>query len=229
MGVTGTRGAVLDVLAGILACYRGDLSAAQQAAQAAQSRLPDREDRVWPAIRGWVRWLHAEIGAARDDSNEVRDQVSPLWEIPGLEIASDIMWRPLLVAARLEADLACHTLGRRGGGRPSTPSLAGEQHIERMRKVAARLHQSGDLGVSWMAQFDAECGRFAGAIGPRPLDQGRRAVGARRAGARPGLGTAARRRVPRRRWRQASGSRRATPGRPDRGGVGSATPRCGHH
>ena len=168
LGVTGTRGAVLDALAGILACYRGDLSTAQQAAQAAQSRLPDREGQVWPAIRGWVRWLHAEIGAARDDTDEVRDQVSPLWEIPGLEIASDIMWRPLLVAARLEADLACRTLGRRGGGRPSSRSVAGEQHIKRMRKVAARLHQSGDLGVSWMAQFDAECGRFAGEMDPDP-------------------------------------------------------------
>ena len=168
VGVTGTRGAVLDVLAGILACYRGDLSAAQQAARAAQSRLPDREGQVWPAIRSWVRWLHAEIGAARDDSDEVRDQVSPLWEIPGLEIASDIMWRPLLVAARLEADLARHTLGRRGGVRPSAPSPAGEQHIGRMRKVAARLHQSGDLGVSWMAHFDAECGRFAGEMDPAP-------------------------------------------------------------
>ena len=168
VGVTGTRGSVLDVLSGILACYRGDLSAAQRAAQAAQSRLPDREDRVWPAIRGWVRWLHAEIGAAQDDLNEVRDQVSALWEIQGLEIASDIMWRPLLVAARLEADLARRTLGRRGGGRPSTPSLAAEQHMERMGKVAARLHRSGDLGRAWTAQFDAECGRFAGATDPAP-------------------------------------------------------------
>ena len=168
VGVTGTRGAVLDVLSGILACYRGDLSAAQRAAQAAQSRLPDREDRIWPAIRGWVRWLHAEIGAAQDDVDEVRDQVSALWEIQGLEIASDIMWRPLLVAARLEADLACRTLGRRGGGPPSAPNPAGEQHMERMGKVAARLHRSGDLGRAWTAQFDAERGRFAGATDPAP-------------------------------------------------------------
>ena len=217
--------AVLDVLAGILACYRGDLSAAQLAAQAAQSRLPDREDRVWPAIRGWVRWLHAEIGAARDDSNEVRDQVSSLWEIPGLEIASE---HHVATLARRGA-----ARGRSGLPHPGEAWGWATSHSQPRRwsstwnecaKVASRLHQSGDLGRFLDGAVRRRVRTFRRRNGPSPLAHGRRAVGTHRSGPRPGLGSAARRRVPRRRRRQTSGSRRATSGQPARGGVGQRSP-----
>lgn len=168
LGVTGTRASVLDVLAGILACYRGDLSSAEEAARAARAQLPGQENQVWPGIRGWVRWLYAEIAAGHDDIDAVRHQVYPLWEIPGLEIASDILWRPLLLAARLEADLTHQALGRRGGGRPASPTPAGSEHMETLRSVAARLRPVGALGAAWTAQFDAESGRFEGSTDPGP-------------------------------------------------------------
>jgi DNA-binding CsgD family transcriptional regulator len=162
VGVTGTRRVVLDVLTGILACQRGDLSVARRAADSAHTQLAGRVEGVWPSIRAWAAWLDAEIAAARDDAGSLRETSYALWRVTGLTIASDIAWRPLLVAARVEADLAASTFGRRGGERPSAPSDAGSEHMERLCEVARSLHRSGRLGQAWDAQFQAEVARFQG-------------------------------------------------------------------
>jgi hypothetical protein len=101
VGVTGTRRVVLDVLTGILACQRGDLSVARRAADSAHTQLAGRVEGVWPSIRAWGGWLDAEIAVARDDAGSLRETSYALWRVTGLPIASDIAWRPLLVAARV--------------------------------------------------------------------------------------------------------------------------------
>ena len=168
LDVTGTRGAVLDVLAGVLACYRGDLSSAREAAKAAQSRLPDHEDRVWPAIRGWVRWLHAEIGAARDDSDTYaarlrrfgrsRDWISPRTSC-GDHYSSRHDSRPIWLVGPSE-DGVVRDQPRRALWRNNTCTRCARSRLDST--------EPGDLGLAWMAQFEAECGRFAGAVDPTP-------------------------------------------------------------
>jgi DNA-binding CsgD family transcriptional regulator/tetratricopeptide (TPR) repeat protein len=166
LGFTGTRGAVLHVLAGILAGYRGETKQAEEAAVAAQSLLPSEEATAWPAIRAWVTWLRMEVAAARDDAEALRALLAPLCQMPGLETASDVAWRPLLLAARVEADLACRHLGRHGGARSRSGDPDGETYPARLEEAAARLHRYGPVGAAWAAQFDAECARFRGSVDP---------------------------------------------------------------
>lgn len=65
------------------------------------------------------------------------------------------MWRPLILAAEIEADLA--TSGTQPG--PSDDAVCV------LREVAARLPKVGDLGHAWTAQFEADLGRAAGRDG----------------------------------------------------------------
>jgi DNA-binding CsgD family transcriptional regulator len=175
LGISGTRGAVLRALAGILASYRGETKSAEQAAIAAQSLLPTDEASAWPAIRTWVRWLRMEVAAAHDDVTALRTLVAPLCQMPGLETASDVAWRPLLLAARVEADLACRRLGRHGGARSQSGEADREGHMVRLEAAACRLHRYGPIGTAWAAQFDAECSRFRGSVDPEGwLDLSRR-------------------------------------------------------
>jgi DNA-binding CsgD family transcriptional regulator len=162
LGITGTRGAVLHALAGILAGYRGSTKPAGEAASAAQALLPTDETTAWPAIRVWVGWLRMELAAARDDVSTLRSLETALCRLPGLETASDVAWRPLLLAARVEADLASRRLGRHGGARSRSGDRAGEAAMARLEEAAARLHRYGPVGAAWAAHFDAECSRFRG-------------------------------------------------------------------
>lgn len=159
----GTRGAVLSAVRGVLSCWEGDLAAAEAAAEAARGQLPDDVDRVWPAVRAWLGWLEAETTVGLDDIDELRRRMSPLWGMDGVEVASYVLWRPILLAARFEADLTGRTFGRRGGSRRPGPSAAGAEHLEQLRTAAARLHTTGDVAAAWRAQLDAECARFEGA------------------------------------------------------------------
>jgi DNA-binding CsgD family transcriptional regulator len=167
LGITGTRGAVLHVLHGVLAGYRGGTKEAEEAAGAATSLLPEQEATVWPAIRAWVGWLRTEVAAAHDDVAAVREVVTPLCGMPGLETASDVAWRPLLLAARVAAALACRRRGRRGGARPTTGDTDGTAQVARLRAAADRLHRHGPVGSAWSAQLDAECARFGGGLDAR--------------------------------------------------------------
>ena len=162
-GVAGPRGAVLDVLTGVLACYRGKPQDGLEALGAAQARLPSGAWQSWPPIRAWLGWLDAEVALGRDDVQELRRNLIPLWNLTGLEIASDIAWRPMLVAARFEADLASRTFGRRGGRTPATTSTeTGAEHMAALATAAQRLHRNGHVGAAWATQLDAEQARFGG-------------------------------------------------------------------
>jgi len=70
--VIGTRGAVLDVLSGIVAVYRDDQATASADLTSARAHLPLNTDRVWPPIRAWLGWLDAELATAKDDIEGVR-------------------------------------------------------------------------------------------------------------------------------------------------------------
>jgi DNA-binding CsgD family transcriptional regulator len=166
LGITGTRGSVLHALAGILAGYRGDTRLAGEAVRAMSGLLPADDHSVWPPIRAWTTWLRMEVAADRDDVVGLRQAAAPLWAMPGLETASDVAWRPLLLAVRVEADLATRSLGRRGGVRQGTGDRLGEEHVERLGAAAARLHRYGPVGAAWRTHFEGEVARFRGGTDP---------------------------------------------------------------
>jgi DNA-binding CsgD family transcriptional regulator len=85
--------------------------------------------------------------------------------MPGLAVASDIAWRPLLAAARFEADRAVRAFGRRGG-RKVGPTEAAVEQMSRLAAAAGALHRLGAVGPAWEAQFEAEQDRFGGGSDP---------------------------------------------------------------
>ena len=98
----------LDVEAVRFACYRGDLGEAEETLRLLWGRVPANEsDALSFVSRGaYARVASANLAAHQGRPEGVRHQLAPLWAVPDLEEESDRMWRPLLVAARAEADLA---------------------------------------------------------------------------------------------------------------------------
>ena len=187
--VVGTRGAVLAVLSGILAAYRGDEAGMTDAVSSVRIHLPEQRDGVWPPIRAWVGWLEAEVAAARDDIEAMRRTVAPLWAMTGLEISSDVVWRPLLVAARFESDRARRAFGRRGGRAVATTAF-GTTHMTTLKGVGSATLPDRRPRFGVVGSARCRDRSLRGCVGPAGLDRGRGALGSDRAATRTGLGSA---------------------------------------
>jgi DNA-binding CsgD family transcriptional regulator len=149
----------VHIFAGLIAGRRGDLATAQSHQELAG---PGRVDR-WPEHMDMrlvgQTWLAAEIADAKGDSESMRRELARLWAAPHPEIASEIIWQPLLLAARVEADLLQWT-----GDTPRT--RGSRRHLDVCQEVAGSLHRFGPAGVAWRLQLDAEVGRAHGLKDP---------------------------------------------------------------
>ncbi|MGH2399791.1 MAG: LuxR C-terminal-related transcriptional regulator, partial [bacterium] len=144
-------------LAGTLACQRGDLDTAQHWAQTARTQIPPDEEALWLPVRASYRLLRAEIAVSRGDLHAARDELAPLWHAAGTDRIPDV-WRPLLLAAQIEADLVT------GPGEP--PNGAEDSTVTAIRALADRVPQLDQLAYAWSAHLDAELARAAGRDDP---------------------------------------------------------------
>ena len=87
------------------ACHRGDERAAQHWVDLAQANLPTDDGAIYLDTWVDVSWLTAETALARGDLISAREALMPLWDVPGYEMYWEA-WHPVLLAARIEADLA---------------------------------------------------------------------------------------------------------------------------
>jgi DNA-binding CsgD family transcriptional regulator/tetratricopeptide (TPR) repeat protein len=142
--------------AGELAISRGDTATARQWSETAQRNLPPDEARLWMEVRMPPRFLASRIAASGGDLLAARDELAPLWRAKGYERVPD-MWRPLMLAAEVEADLAMTT------GRHTEPD---SNDVGVLRDVAARLPKVGNLGRAWATHVDADLARAAGRDDP---------------------------------------------------------------
>jgi DNA-binding CsgD family transcriptional regulator/tetratricopeptide (TPR) repeat protein len=143
-----------------LACYRGDTAAADALAAAMWDAVPrdERDALVALGRGGTARIARATLAAGRGDVAGVREQLAPVWAVPGLREESDSVWRAVLVAASAEADAA--TRARRSRRRTDPQSTESERHVETLQAVAADLYAPGPLGVAWTKHLAAELSRF---------------------------------------------------------------------
>jgi DNA-binding CsgD family transcriptional regulator len=138
--------------AGELAISRGDVDTADRWVETARAILAPDEAQAWLDDRKVARFLAAQTAVTRGDLLRGREELAPLWcancyeRVPG-------MWRPLMLAAQIEADLA-NTASLQTGPRPDAVAV--------LRDVAARLPVAGDLGGAWTAHVDADLARASG-------------------------------------------------------------------
>jgi DNA-binding CsgD family transcriptional regulator len=135
--------------AGELAISRGDTDTANRWVEIARANLPTDEEKAQMEIRMPPRFLAAQIAVHGNDLVTARDELAPVWHAKGYERVPD-MWRPLMLAAHIEADLAASA---------TTPTGPSPDEVAVIREVAARLPRYGDVGVAWTTHVDAELAR----------------------------------------------------------------------
>jgi DNA-binding CsgD family transcriptional regulator len=140
-------------LAGVLACQRGDLDTAQHWAQTARTQVPPNEESWWLPVRASYRLLRAQIAQGRGDLHAAREELAPLWHAPGTDRLPDI-WRPLLLGAQIEADLAADE--------DETPDGTEHPTAAAIRTVADQAPKHGQLVPVWSAHLDADLARATG-------------------------------------------------------------------
>jgi DNA-binding CsgD family transcriptional regulator/tetratricopeptide (TPR) repeat protein len=136
----------LALATGMLACWRGDAGRAESWARTAKARMPPdgQSYGLWGLVT--MTWLDAEICFARGDLSAARAALAPLWQTPGVHAVDDA-WHPLLLAARIEAELA---------SRSGAPSAELVDTCSLIRSVADQMPRAGDLGATWYAQVRAD-------------------------------------------------------------------------
>jgi DNA-binding CsgD family transcriptional regulator/tetratricopeptide (TPR) repeat protein len=146
----------VHIQAGLIARWRGELATAKSHYERVQLGLAARR---WPekldqhlAPR---TWLAVEIADARDDVKGVRRELEALLAAPHPEVASEFVWQPLLVGARIEADVLQWT-------RDAPRTKVSRRHLDLCQQVASRLHRYGAVGLAWPLQLKAEVGRADG-------------------------------------------------------------------
>ena len=179
-----------------LACYRGD---AETAAALVESLARLRAARRAGGIAGsGPRGARPDqpapqVAAMQGDTATVRELLAPVWQIPDLESQTDCVWRAVLLAAGAEADNARRLQGR---SRRTDLSAKADEHVARLRDVAARLHAVGPLGVAWTQHLTGELLRYEGLDTAEVWQGAEEAWATVGVPARPGLGAAAPRGVP---------------------------------
>jgi len=143
-----------------LACYRGDLTAAQELAEALWRSVPrdERDDLLSVGRGGTARIAGATLAAAKCDLPRVRELLAPVWAIPDLREETDSVWRAVLLAASAEADAITSMPGR--GGRADALSTESKRHVETLQAIAADLYTPGPLGMAWTQHLAAELSRY---------------------------------------------------------------------
>jgi DNA-binding CsgD family transcriptional regulator len=136
----------LALSTGTLACWRGDLDTARFWAKAAHDGMPPdgQSYGLWGLVM--VSWLEAEIHVARGDHAAAREILSPLWQTPGVKLVDDL-WHPLLLASRVEADLA---------SRPDRSPDESLNHCAVIQSAADQMPRVGALGAAWYGHLQAE-------------------------------------------------------------------------
>jgi DNA-binding CsgD family transcriptional regulator/tetratricopeptide (TPR) repeat protein len=151
--LSGGKAGILGILSANLSCARGDLDAAERSMESAERSLPEGAA-VPPEARSLGSWVRAEIAAARGQTRKARAQLASTWTRMGhWETRLKILWNPVLLAARVEAD---------------APDPGSPDRVAKIREVASGLHRRGDLGVAWSTHLDAELLRYAGSTDPEP-------------------------------------------------------------
>jgi DNA-binding CsgD family transcriptional regulator len=151
--LSGGKAGILGILSANLSCARGDLDAAERSMEAAQTSLAESAVEP-PESRSLGSWVRAEIAAARGRPRKARAHLASTWTRMGhWETRLKILWNPVLLAARVEAD---------------APDPGSQERVAKIREVASGLHQRGNLGVAWSTHLDAELLRYAGSTDPEP-------------------------------------------------------------
>jgi DNA-binding CsgD family transcriptional regulator len=148
----------LSALAGLLHCWRGDLESAQHQATVARSFVDEADPTslwdLWETV-----WLEAELAVARSDAGRAREVLRTLWSVPHPQTASDVVWRPLLSAVRVNLDEIA--------GRPARSTREARDDLATCEAVAAKLHRIGAVGTAWDLHLTAELSRLHGSEDPR--------------------------------------------------------------
>jgi DNA-binding CsgD family transcriptional regulator len=147
-------------LAGLLACWHGRIDEAAtllERVQEAPVHAPEPDELVHP------RWLAAELAASRNQLDELRRTLAPMWSDPDWDVAFGRLWQPLLLELRLEVDLLLQV-----GGAAADQA---RERVEVCRGVAGRLHRVGDAGVAWDLHARAELGLVDGCTDPGPWEE----------------------------------------------------------
>lgn len=106
-------------------------------------------DPIW--IHELLAWHHAMSG----DLPGMRALLTQSWSATNPSVLSDVLWSPVLLAARHEAAAAVRDVDP--ADRP-----AAERHIATIQEVAGRLHRFGRLGNAWDTELTAQLARFHG-------------------------------------------------------------------
>ena len=144
-----------------LACYRGDIDAAVALVESLRDSVPRDERGALRAVGrgGRARMAGAQVAAMQGDIATVRQLLAPVWQIPDLESQTDSVWRAVLLAAGAEADAARRLRGRSVRAKVAE---AADEHVVRLRGIAARLHIVGPLGEAWTRHLAGELLRYKG-------------------------------------------------------------------
>ena len=155
LNVDGEHHVFLEVEAGLIRSYRGDLEGAEAYLRSARSRLPDNALTWWTAAF-MVHWLAAEVAAAKGHHAAARTEVASLLRHEEA-VRTSLGWRVLLLAARIEAGTAgTPSSTRQTGADEGRDTMAG------LLAFADALPAPGQLGPAWAAQLAAESRRFDG-------------------------------------------------------------------
>ena len=158
----GMTGVALDILQGLLDCYRGDLdgaSAREASARAKSSGVTSFAVKVQIELELEIATLAAHIAAARGDLTSARRHLEPLWQLTEQQRRTmPMLWRPMLLAARLEADDAAQAPRRRRRDDAIPGRRRRRGLIEELRRTIPAL---GPV-EAWNAQLDAELSRIDG-------------------------------------------------------------------
>jgi DNA-binding CsgD family transcriptional regulator len=151
----------LDMYAGLLRCWSGDLRGAENLLERADQERPRGSDRS-PGYHGLERCLlEAQVALAGGDLTRARAALRSIYASREF-FANPDTWRVLLLAARVESDDA-HRHSPRHRGLRSAPAL-----MDEIQHVATEVIRAGDLGEVWTAQLAAERRRFDGSTDPEP-------------------------------------------------------------
>jgi DNA-binding CsgD family transcriptional regulator len=150
----GDQRVILARIAVQWACHRGDEQAAQHWVDLAQANLPPDDGALYLDTWVDVSWLTAETALARGNLISAREALTPLWDVPGYEMYWEA-WQPVLLAARIEADLS----DQASSGTGPSAAVDGKDAIAAIRAVGAKLPLYGDLGVAREAHLNAELAR----------------------------------------------------------------------
>jgi DNA-binding CsgD family transcriptional regulator len=171
LDASGPSAGIIEAIAGLIHCHRGDMVAAESDLLSAESKLPSGMGWWTDGFDHLRRYIRVQSALSRGDHEAAARYLDCVWSGDKRTSRHSRFWRLLLLAAYVEVESMARLPSRRRGDASDQP----RRSAVRLRELSVNTAATGIVGKAWTAQLEAEIGLLEGHRDP---DSWQRAVDA---------------------------------------------------